>query len=250
LKRLSRIALAFLLACTLGGLAGAADKEAKKAQPAPAAKVQPPNGGKGKVLETMDGGGYTYVKVDIGGKSAWAAAPAFKVKKGDVVTVPEGSPMANFHSDTLKRDFDLVYFVPNVDVAGGKKGAKPAAPGAPAAQEHSKPTVEAAKVSGVKKAEGGKTVAELFSGKKDLTGKEVKVRGKVIKFTGGIMNKNWLHLQDGSGSAGTNDLTVTTDGTVAVGDTVLVKGKLSTEKDFGYGYKYDVIVEDAKVTKE
>jgi hypothetical protein len=64
------------------------------------------------------------------------------------------------------------------------------------------------------------------------------------------MGKNWIHLQDGSGQQGTNDLTVTTSGTANAGDTVVVAGKLSVDKDFGYGYKYAVIVEDAQVTKE
>ncbi|MBI5014049.1 MAG: DNA-binding protein [Deltaproteobacteria bacterium] len=246
MKRLTRTTLAVLLSCTLGGVASAADKGAKT--PDPSAATAAPNGGKGKVLETMDAGGYTYLKVEIGGKPTWAAAPAFKVKKGDLVTVPPGAPMANFHSETLKRDFPLVYFVGGVDVEGGKKGAQAAK--AALGEDHSKPKIERVKVSGVKKAEGGATVGEVFARKKELSGKEVTLRGKVVKFTGGIMNKNWLHVQDGSGGANTNDLTVTTNGTVAVGDTVVVKGKLATDKDFGYGYRYDVILEDAKVAKE
>jgi hypothetical protein len=72
----------------------------------------------------------------------------------------------------------------------------------------------------------------------------------VVKYNSGIMGKNWLHVQDGSGEAGTNDLTVTTMATAAVGDTVLVKGMAVTDKDFGYGYKYAFIIEDAQVTVE
>ena len=64
------------------------------------------------------------------------------------------------------------------------------------------------------------------------------------------MGKNWIHLQDGTGAAGTNDLTVTTAGTASVGNTVVVRGNLTTNKDFGFGYKYDVMVEDAAVTVE
>ena len=49
----------------------------------------------------------------------------------------------------------------------------------------------------------------------------------------------------------TNDLTVTTAGTVPnVGDTVVVKGTVALNKDFGMGYQYDIIVEDAEVTVE
>lgn len=64
------------------------------------------------------------------------------------------------------------------------------------------------------------------------------------------MGKNWIHVQDGTGSDGTNDLTVTTNAVAAVGNTVLVKGNLSADKDFGFGYKYEVVIEDAAVTVE
>ena len=107
-------------------------------------------------------------------------------------------------------------------------------------------------VSGVEKAEGGMTVGELFARKAELAGKEVTLRAKVVKFTPQVMGKNWLHVQDGSGDAkaATHDLTVTTNVTAKVGDTVLITGPVTLEKDFGAGYRYDVIIEDAKVTAE
>jgi hypothetical protein len=111
----------------------------------------------------------------------------------------------------------------------------------------------AAKVAKVAKASGphARTVAEVVGGKSALKDKPVVVRGQVVKFNGGIMGKNWIHVRDGSGSDGSNDLTVTT--TTAqpnVGDTVLITGPLVLNKDFGMGYQYDVIVEDAQVTIE
>ena len=76
------------------------------------------------------------------------------------------------------------------------------------------------------------------------------MRGKVVKFSANIMGKNWVHLQDGTGESGINDLTVTTSAVVNKGDTVLVSGVLVIDKDFGYGYSYDVIIEDAEVSVE
>ena len=76
------------------------------------------------------------------------------------------------------------------------------------------------------------------------------MRGKVVKFSPQIMGKNWIHVQDGTGAAGTNDLTVTTLDEAKVGDTVLVTGKITLNKDFGMGYKYDLIIEDGKVKVE
>jgi hypothetical protein len=204
----------------------------------------------------MDAAGYTYVQVDSGSEKIWAAAPKFAVSVGDSVIVPDGMPMNNYHSQTLDRDFPVVYFVDSVMNASSPAGAAPAGAqinGAATSNGSSAP-VPAADIdlSNVAKAEGGLTVGELFSDKAALAGKEVILRGKVVKFSPQIMGKNWLHLQDGSGDAasGTNDLTVTTDVTANVGDTVLVTGALTLDKDFGYGYQYNVIIEDAQVTVE
>jgi hypothetical protein len=114
-----------------------------------------------------------------------------------------------------------------------------------------KPTAET-DVSGIAKAEGGKTVAEVYAGKDALAGTKVTVRGKVVKTNAGIMGKDWLHVRDGSGADGTNDLTVTTaPGTLPkVGDTVLVTGIVVLNKDFGMGYKYPVMLEGAEVKVE
>ena len=77
------------------------------------------------------------------------------------------------------------------------------------------------------------------------------MRGQVVKSNGGIMGKNWLHVQDGSGTqdAANFDLTVTTGDEAKVGDVVVVHGTVQVDKDFGAGYSYPVLVEDAKVTK-
>jgi hypothetical protein len=95
------------------------------------------------------------------------------------------------------------------------------------------------------------TVSETYEKAGTLDKKTVVVRGKVVKVSGGIMGKNWVHLQDGSGDTGkgTNDLMVTTQDVPKVGDVVTAKGTLHKDKDFGAGYKYRVIVEEATVTR-
>jgi hypothetical protein len=220
----------------------------------------------GTVNETMNAGGYTYVQVDNGTEKIWAAAPQFEVKKGEKVTVPEGMPMQNYESKTLNRKFDVVYFVGAI----GKGDQRPApaataaaGPSAPAPMgeqtqmpEGAHPKLDPAQAAkdanvsftGIKKAD--KTVGEIFAGQAGLSGKEVTVRGKVVKFSPQIMGKNWVHVQDGTGQAGTNDLTITTADSANVGDTVMVTGKITLKKDFGMGYKYDVIIEDGKVKVE
>jgi hypothetical protein len=103
----------------------------------------------------------------------------------------------------------------------------------------------------VAKAKGAdaRTVAEVYGQKGKLKGKTVAVRGKVVKFSPGIMGKNWVHLRDGTGGQGSNDLTVTTGDHVAVGDVVVARGKVTTDRDFGSGYAYPVMLEEAKVAK-
>ena len=102
----------------------------------------------------------------------------------------------------------------------------------------------------VEKPEGGKTIEEVYAGKADLAGRTVLVRGKVVKYTPNVMGKNWIHIQDGTGTEGTNDLTVTTSTVVKIGDTITARGLVEVDKDFGFGYTYEVLIENAEVTVE
>jgi hypothetical protein len=137
-------------------------------------------------------------------------------------------------------------------------GSGAAAPGTPpvtgpATSPHPMPTTSTAPVdvSGIAKAEGGRTVAEVFAEKDQLAGKPVVFRGKVVKSNPGILGKNWIHVRDGSGAEGANDITVTTvSAQPNVGDTVLVAGAVVLNKDYGMGYQYDVIIDDADVKIE
>ena len=95
------------------------------------------------------------------------------------------------------------------------------------------------------------TVQEIFAKTKELAGKIVQVRGKVVKYNRGIMGRNWIHIQDGSGDPlqNTHDLVATSTEEAAVGDVVTVQGKLTADKDFGAGYSYTAIIEEAKIKK-
>ena len=198
-----------------------------------------------EVLETMNGGGYTYVQVKTDSGVIWAAGPEAAIKVGDRVNLGDGMLMSDFHSETLNRTFEEIYFVGGIKVVGGGSSA-PAMVSAHGAGD----APAAVEIGNVKKADGGSTIAELFAGKSDLAGKTVLVRGRVVKYTANIMGRNWLHIQDGSGEAGTNDLTITTNGTAKIGDLGLVKGTAAVDKDFGAGYSYELIVEEATVTVE
>lgn len=194
----------------------------------------------GKVTETLDAGRYTYVEVDTGEKRVWAAGPRVDVKVGDSVYFPIGMQMTDFESKSLGRKFDRLYMVDAIRVASS--GTAIPDKGGP------NPPSEAGDTK-IEPVIGGYTVSQIFEQKGELTGQVVAVRGKVVKFNGAIMGKNWIHLQDGtSGPAGANDLVVTSNGNAKVGDVVVVHGTVVTNKDFGSGYAFDVLIEEASLS--
>ncbi len=215
----------------------------------------------GTVLETLDAGPYTYLRLKTPNGETWAAVSKANVKKGSEVTIINPMPMDGFESKTLKRKFDHIVFgtLAGAGAADSSLASGHGMPSGTSSQNIAEPhaslsnaPADAAKIE-VKKAEGanGKTVAEIFSAKSSLKDTTVELRGKVVKYNPMVMGKNWIHLRDGSGSREKkdDDITVTTQDSAAVGDTVLIKGTVRLDRDFGAGYKYPVIIEDAKVSK-
>ena len=64
----------------------------------------------GKIVETFDGGGYTYICLEKAGKKTWAAVPVTKVSLGDEIELQPGMSMPNFTSKALNRTFDTIIF--------------------------------------------------------------------------------------------------------------------------------------------
>jgi len=205
---------------------------------------------KGTVIATMNSGGYTYIQFEEGGKKMWAACKETVIKIGDIVEFARTQPMQNFTSKKLNKTFDEILFVASVRVNGGSSAMQ--LPEGHTDISGKLPTQKktAVDVGTIEKLKDGYTVADCYAGKKTLSGKTVTLRGKVVKFSAGIMGKNWVHLKDGTGDQDSNDLTVTTQDTAQLGDLVVISGKIIYDKDFGAGYKYAVIVEDASVTIE
>lgn len=217
---------------------------------------------RGKIVEKIDVSQYSYLKLATPSGEVWAAVERTDKKAGDEVAVSNPFPMQNFESKELGRKFDTVYFgslgagsaAGAVEAAAAPAGAPGAAPdpSAVAAQHQMAATGPDVKVAKVAKAGGaeGRTVQELWGQREKLKGKPVAVRGQVVKFTA-VMGRNFLHLRDGSGSAEKkdNDVTVTTNDQAAVGDVVTARGVVAVDKDFGAGYAYPVLVEDAKLAK-
>ena len=200
----------------------------------------------GKVVETMDSGGYTYAQIEKDGKKTWVAVPSTKITKGQTVSFSPGMEMKNFESKTLKRKFDSIIFSGGV-VGAAEKGGEMKSPGSKGSAVASTEKIKVDKAAGP----NAYTVSEIFKNSKKLDKKKVVVKGKVVKISTGVMKKNWIHLQDGTGDAkkATNDLVVTSADVPEMGDVVTASGTVATNKDFGSGYKYKVLIEDASIKK-
>jgi hypothetical protein len=190
---------------------------------------------RGEVLEAKEVDAYTYMRLKTAEGEVWAAVMKAPVKTGSVVTVGDPMTMSNFESKALKKTFDRIVFGTLVNVGAAGTAAPPALAAGPG------PKV--AKASGA----NARTVADVHASKAKLKDGTVTVRGRVVKVNAGIRGMNWLHLQDGSGSAanGSDDLIVVTQEMANVGDTVTIKGTVRTDVKVGPGYEYAVLVDGA-----
>jgi hypothetical protein len=199
------------------------------------------------VLQTTS---YTYLYVKEDSALNWIAIPKMEASEGEVYYSSGGMEMRNFFSRELDRTFPLVYFMDFISKKpeGAIKREVPASETQQLTMpEHgAKPKIPKARVY-VEPAPAGIRIAELFKNKDKYAGKVVKIRGQVVKFNDHIMGRNWVHLQDGTSFDDNYDLTVTLLKTVKVGDQVTLKGVISLDKDFGSGYSFIVLMEDADV---
>src|SRR6185369_12214579 len=92
------------------------------------------------------------------------------------------------------------------------------------------------------------TVAAVYKDKSALAGKEITVKGKVVKVNNGIMGRNFVHVQDGTGDQNSNNLIITSKQTAAVGDSIAVTGKVALNRDYEAGYMYPLILEKSAIT--
>lgn len=246
------IALSLVAACGGPGPAKAATPAAKSPEGGSApAPTSDPAAFTGTVAETMNSAGYTYARLQAPGKDdVWIAASEFSTKPGDRLTVSLTTPMQNFESKTLRRTFPVIYFVSEVS-REGQTSAAAGAGSVPALMTSHGTAPVTTRVDPVAPPAGGLSIADVWAKRNSLAGKEVTVRGTVVKVNEQIMGRNWIHLQDGSGSADakTNDLTITTEEAAKVGDVITVKGVLAVGKDFGAGYSYGAILENAGLIK-
>ena len=228
---------------------------------------------KASITEFKDVTNYTYLNLKDSTGRIWAAIPKTSVETGDEIELANIIVMKDFHSRVLDKTFATILFaVPSKESSahrppshvempaktmtgmpsGMMSGAMPHSPepGAETGSDKSRAMPQDIRVI---KATGDHayTIEEIYAGKKALAKSPVKVRAKVVKFLPDIMGKNWIHIQDGTGSAEgrNNDITVTTTETADVGDEIIVQGTLSIDKDLGAGHVFAALIEDVSVEK-
>lgn len=198
------------------------------------------------VAEVVQANAYTYLSVDEEGDVYWIAVPKIEAFMGETYYFSEAMEMKDFKSKDLDRVFESVLFVQNLSKEPIE--ATEAMP-AHATQIPGAPVLDKKEVH-VHAAEGAITLKELFSNKKKYEGQKVTVSGEIVKVNYGIMDKNWFHLQDGTESDGNYDLTITSlEEGVEIGQTHTFEGTLVLDKDFGYGYSYEVLLEEAVIKR-
>lgn len=193
------------------------------------------------VKEILQTDTYTYLFVTENDKDYWIAASKMEPKVNSDLYYKNGLEMIDFKSKELNRSFDKVLFVDNISntpiLATSSlvndsihKGIK---------NQELKTDIH------VERAPGGITIAELYKNGNDYANKKIVVRGQVVKINNNIMDRNWVHLKDGTSNEGKSDLTFTTKDEVKMGDIVTFEGMVSLNKEYGAGYVYPLIVENA-----
>lgn len=196
------------------------------------------------VKEAVDGGTYVYLNVDENGKNYWMAISNIPVTVGNTYYYDDGMVMKDFESKQLNKTFDEIIFTNTIRTTELSEE--------PTVKEENPHTAAPVAVQNdvkIEKPKNGTSLAELFSAKKSFSGKSIIVKGKVVKVNDGIMDKNWIHIVDGTQFENLGDLTITTTETVNIGDIVTFKGVIVLDKDFGQGYVYDILMEEAKLVK-
>jgi hypothetical protein len=196
--------------------------------------------------EVLQATNYTYIQVKEEDNQYWVAITKSDIKTGGTYYWSQGMPMENFPSKDLNRTFPLLYLVQNfTDKPITQEGQSSSS----SSWTGNQPATEQQDIS-LTPAGNGITLEELFSHKDQYAGKSVIVRGKVVKYNPHIMDKNWIHIQDGTKSGEDFDLALTSSDEVKIGDVVTFEGIITLDKDFGAGYFYKVIMEDAKQVTE
>lgn len=199
-----------------------------------------------KVKEVEQVANYTYLLVKGKGPEYWVAVPTMEASVGETYQYQGGMVMEDFYSEELEKSFDKVVFLEALfsEKGSSEQESTPLEQGSQQLDYEAMVTIEKSDVE-VAAGKGTVSIADLFSNPGTYEGKPVRVKGEVTKFNAAIMQLNWVHIQDGTEYEGKFDLTATSLESFEVGSVVTLDGILALNKDFGYGYSYEILLEEA-----
>ena len=183
--------------------------------------------------------GYTYMLVKGKGPAYWVAAASMDIEPGVSITYQTGLIMEDFYSKELDRTFDKVMFLDAI------QGSPSSEMGMMSGTSRGSDIITEKLNTSVEREEGMVSISEIYANPGEYEGKVIHVKGEVTKYNPGIMDRNWIHIQDGTEYEGKFDLTVTSKEPFQVGQVVTFEGVLSVDLDFGYGYTYEILLEEA-----
>ncbi len=189
----------------------------------------------GVVIDILNGGGYTYLQIeDTFKKTYWAALEGVKIEKGTEVRFSEEMRIQNFESKSLNRTFDDIIFASNLQYRSNVPESANLAL-----------VTEVVKESPYKQKDT-LSVKEALEKRVSLKDKTIAIRGKVVKASSNILERNWIHIQDGTGEGNeVGRIVFTSKELPKVGDIVTARGVVNVDKNFGSGYMYQIIIENA-----
>lgn len=202
---------------------------------------------------------YTYLEVLENGNKQWLAVPSCDVRIGETVYYRGGMLMSQFESKELGKTFDRILFLdkvlkdpnqppaaqsnPHAQISQGQDPHAAALPGMGSSKDTVRQQVK------IDRPTNSTSIADLLKSPKDFEGKRIVIKGKVTKYTSGVMGKNWVHIQDGTDYKGKFEIVITTDAELNVGDIAIFDGPISLNKDLGFGYFFEVLMENATLVR-
>ncbi len=197
------------------------------------------------VTEVIQTSKYTYLEVDEKGEKKWVAVTREEINPGEVFYYDKALEMNAFHSKELDKTFDVIFFINKISKT--PLGKSPIIGKMPTPTHMGRVKSEQKSNVSVDKSEGELTIEQIFKNKENYSQKEIEIRGIVVKVNKNVMGKNWIHIQDGSNFNGSFDLTITSQDLPELNQEATFKGTLKLNKNFGSGYFYDVIIEEAVI---
>ena len=202
------------------------------------------------VKEIIPATKYLYLNVEENGERYWIAIIKKEIELEQTYYYNRALLKTNFESKETNRHFDEIYLVTNlVGVDHAKINSDPVNLDHLHEQNTSEeiPSTSKSEPAKLIEREGSIKIADLVSNAKKFEGKTVQISGKCFKINPNIMERNWIHLRDGSKDS--YDLVITSKEFVEEGSVVTMKGTVTLNNDFGAGYRYDLVIEDGEIIR-